>query len=91
MKEKIGFLKIGFILAGISLILYFLPEQVNGGNREKNVAAFNQEFECSMELIYGEWEVAEYLGGGMPGFSAGDNIGILEEKKEKDFPYIRIM
>lgn len=49
----------------------------------KNVRDFNDEFICEAQLIYGEWEFTEYLGGGMHEFSHGAEARILEGTERK--------
>lgn len=67
------------ISISVNIILFY-----NYFYRVKNVTEFNSEFKCSFELIYGEWVITEYLGGGMPEFSNGDKTEILKGKERKN-------
>ncbi len=73
------------LLTGIGAVLFFKAADVRAEKEHKqDMERFNQELKSGYQLLYGEWETTEFLGGGMPEYSLGNECVKLEpEDRER--------
>ena len=74
-----------FLFGTVIIMWYLLGElEVQAEKEHKQyVEEFNRELKAGYQLIYGEWETTEFLGGGMPGQCFEYEYERLDEE-EKD-------
>lgn len=67
------------LLTGIGTGLFFVAADVRAEKEHKqDMEGFNQELKAGYQLLYGEWETTEFMGGGMPEYSLGKECVKLE-------------
>ncbi len=88
-KKLLKAVVIGLCISIGVIIFYIYSYAVEERRYKESVINFNKELTEPCLLLYGQWEVTKYMGGGMPGFSRGNEpveLGAEEKKRFSIFP-----
>lgn len=86
LKGKKRAYQISTIILLIAITLICILGRYIKQEREhkRYVEEFNQEFQTGYQLLYGEWETTEFLGGGMVGYSLGnERRELMKDERER--------
>lgn len=86
MYKKVCLIAIAILSISLEINIISVYNYVVKKNEYKeSIIKFNEELTESCLLLCGEWEVTRYIGGGMSGFSRGDEPLELKAEERKRF------